>query len=97
MEISSALLDSVRLTIAEYCLLEPGEEIILAFSGGKDSLSLMLCLGELGYRVRPVAVDMGYDRDWADRIRRSGAAAGFAVEVIDIRAGLPRVIPARHS
>jgi tRNA(Ile)-lysidine synthase TilS/MesJ len=57
----SVLVDNVRATIAKYCLLAPGEEIILAFSGGKDSLGLALCLGELGYQVRPVAVDMGYD------------------------------------
>lgn len=89
----SLLVDNVRATIDRYSLLAPGEEIILAFSGGKDSLGLALCLRELGYRVRPVAVDMGYDPDWVNRIRKSGAAAGISVEVVDIRSGLPRLTP----
>ncbi len=91
--IPSALLGNIRSTIVEYRLLVPGEETMLAFSGGKDSLGLALCLIELGYRVRPVAVDMGYDSGWAGRIRSASAAAGVAVEVLDVRAGLPQLIP----
>jgi hypothetical protein len=91
--IPSELLGNIRSTIDEYRLLVPGEEIMLAFSGGKDSLGLVLGLSELGYRVRPVAVDMGYETGWADRIRSASAAAGFSVEVLDVRAGLPELIP----
>jgi tRNA(Ile)-lysidine synthase TilS/MesJ len=91
--IPSVLLGNVRSTLVEYGLLVSGEEIMVAFSGGKDSLGLVLCLSELGYRVRPVAVDMGYDSGWADRIRSVSAAAGFGVEVLDVRAGLPQLIP----
>jgi tRNA(Ile)-lysidine synthase TilS/MesJ len=91
--IPSVLLGNVRSTVVEYGLLVPGEEIMVAFSGGKDSLGLALCLSELGYRVQPVAVDMGYDPGWASRIRSLSAAAGFGVEVLDVRAGLPQLVP----
>jgi hypothetical protein len=36
---------------------------------------------------------MGYDSGWANRIRALGAAAGFGVEVLDVRAGLTQLIP----
>jgi tRNA(Ile)-lysidine synthase TilS/MesJ len=91
--IPSVLLGNVRSTVVEYGLLVPGEEIMVAFSGGKDSLALALCLSELGYRVRSVAVDMGYDSGWASRIQALAAVAGFDVEVLDVRAGLAQFIP----
>lgn len=39
---------------------------------------------------------MGYDSGWATRIRTLGAAAGFGVEVLDVRAGMERIIPRRE-
>ncbi len=41
-------LQSVRNTIAEYGMLEPGEPVLAALSGGADSVALLLAPGELG-------------------------------------------------
>jgi len=40
-------------------LLEPGERVLVALSGGKDSLSLMLALKERGHDVSGLHIDLG--------------------------------------
>jgi len=60
-------------------LLEPGERVLAALSGGKDSLSLMLALGELGHDVTGLHIDLG--------IPGSSAAARAAVERFCARHG----------
>ncbi len=42
---------SVADTIRTYSMIEKGETVLCALSGGADSLSLLLCLRELGYCV----------------------------------------------
>lgn len=54
----------------------------LAFSGGKDSIALASAMAAMGRSVRLRAVDMGYARDWRDRIERLATALGQPVEIL---------------
>lgn len=46
------MLDTVKRTISDYTMLETGENVLVALSGGADSVALLLSLRELGYSVR---------------------------------------------
>lgn len=46
------MLDTVKRTISDYMMLETGENMLVALSGGADSTALLLSLRELGYPVR---------------------------------------------
>lgn len=50
---------AVAMTIHRYQLLNEGEEVLAAVSGGADSVSLLLILRELGYRVSAFHVEHG--------------------------------------
>jgi hypothetical protein len=73
-------------TIERYSLCQlNGERIIVAVSGGKDSLILARVLCELGYDVGVITIDMGYESGWADKVRRLARSLGLTPEVIDAR------------
>ena len=42
------MLDTVKRTISDYMMLETGENVLVAMSGGADSAALQLSLGEMG-------------------------------------------------
>lgn len=46
------MLQTVGRTIAAHAMLAPGETVLVALSGGADSVALLLALRELGYPVR---------------------------------------------
>jgi hypothetical protein len=49
----------VEKAIRRHHMIEPGERVLVALSGGKDSLSLMLELARLGHDVTGLHVDLG--------------------------------------
>ena len=51
------MLDKVKRTIEEYGMLKEGEAVLCGLSGGADSVTLLLCLCELGYAVSAVHVN----------------------------------------
>ena len=46
------MLDTVKRTISDYHMLQTGENVLMALSGGADSVALLLSLRELGYPVQ---------------------------------------------
>jgi tRNA(Ile)-lysidine synthase TilS/MesJ len=80
--IPTTILDAVNQTISKYKLF-PEKEVVVAFSGGKDSLFLCLVLRELGYTVKPVTFDVGYNIDW--KVAKSIAARlHFHLQIFDL-------------
>lgn len=49
---TEAMLELVKQTIAAYEMLRPGEPVLVALSGGADSVALLHALRALGYSVR---------------------------------------------
>jgi hypothetical protein len=83
----------VREAVTAYDLIgATTDPVVVALSGGKDSIVLCLALRELGYEVAPVTVDMGYEDGWADRLRKLVAPLRLDPRILDVRsrdAGLP--------
>lgn len=70
-------------------LLEKGERVLVALSGGKDSLSLMLVLSELGHDVTGLHVDLGIPGSSAAArgvTERFCAAHGLSLHVLEMEA-----------
>ncbi len=55
----------VERVIADYSMFEPGERLLVAVSGGKDSLAVWDILVDLGYDVDGLYVGLGID-DYSD-------------------------------
>jgi hypothetical protein len=85
MLIPAELTAAVEGTVRRYKLVAPDEEIAVAFSGGKDSIGLCLCLQELGYPFQAIAVDMGYESGWASRIAALADGLRVNVSIVDVR------------
>jgi uncharacterized protein (TIGR00269 family) len=80
----------VEFTIKKYGMFTPQERILVAVSGGKDSLSLWDILHRLGYRVDGVYIGLGIDENGgysnkSERMTRSFANQhGLRLHVIDL-------------
>ncbi|MET0325213.1 MAG: tRNA(Ile)-lysidine synthetase [Ilumatobacteraceae bacterium] len=78
----------VEKAIADHDMLQPGERVLVAVSGGKDSLAVWDVLVELGYEADGLYIGLGigeysdvsgrYARDFAD-------ARGLRLRTIDLR------------
>lgn len=76
----SVLVATTALTIKKYRMIpNKNRPVPVAFSGGKDSLTAILVLQELGYDVRPVIVNRGDD---------SAFQPGQIADALKIRKGL---------
>jgi len=84
------LLDLTMHGITEFNLVERGEPLVVALSGGKDSLSLCLALRQLGIDFTAVVVDMGYEVEWAERVYSRASSVGIEPEVVNVRSVVKR-------
>lgn len=80
--------------IHAYHMIEDGDHVLVAVSGGKDSLSLLWLLKErirripIHYRVTAVHVDPGFGADSAERMSAFFSIHGFEYRVIKTQIGL---------
>lgn len=86
---AAELLERVRATVAAHDMMRPGDTVLVAVSGGPDSVCLLHALVELGYRVEAAHMDHG---------TRNGESAADAVFVREMTAalGVPCHMEARN-
>jgi tRNA(Ile)-lysidine synthase len=75
-------LERVAAFIQANQLLQPGQPLVAAVSGGPDSVCLLDCLVQLGYRPLPVYVDHGLRSESADE----GRFVSRLAETYDLKA-----------
>jgi uncharacterized protein (TIGR00269 family) len=79
--------DQTAKAIEEFTMLRPGERVLVAVSGGKDSLALWDLLRALGYDADGLYVGLGidgYSNDSAGYVRRFAADRGAHLVEIDL-------------
>jgi tRNA(Ile)-lysidine synthetase-like protein len=74
------ILSTVRRTIRERALVSPGDHVLVACSGGPDSITLLHVLhrlrSELGVTICAASIDHGLRPDSASEVGQVGAFAG---------------------
>lgn len=79
--------EQVRKTIEDFEMIQPGERVLVAVSGGKDSLGLWDLLLDLGYDTDGLYLGLGigeYSDGSGDYVRRFASARGAQLVEIDI-------------
>lgn len=92
--------------IKKFDMLAPEERVLLAVSGGKDSVALWQVLVDLGYRADGLTIDLGigyngkaahegygYSTDSTEYARRTADRLGRPLWVIDLRELLGNTVP----
>ena len=85
------MIEKVKAAIERYKMLEEGERVLVALSGGADSTALLLALAELGYSVFAVHVNHNLrggealrDRRFCEELCKSKGIELY-VESVDVR------------
>jgi uncharacterized protein (TIGR00269 family) len=80
--------DQVAKAISQHDMIEPGQRVLVAVSGGKDSLALWDLLIELGYDVEGMTIGLGIG-DYSDASTAASVAfaeqRGLPLRRIDLR------------
>jgi uncharacterized protein (TIGR00269 family) len=79
--------EQVRRTIAEFDMLAPDDHVLVAVSGGKDSLAVWDILIRLGYRADGLYIGLGigdYSDTSAEHARRFAAERGLHLVEVDL-------------
>ena len=79
--------EQVRRAVHDHRMFEPGERVLVAVSGGKDSLALWDLLVDLGYDVDGFFLGLGID-EYSDEsigyVRRFAEARGLKLHEVDL-------------
>ena len=78
----------VEKAIADFAMLVPGERVLVAVSGGKDSLALWDVLVELGYQADGLYLGLGigdYSDESGDYARKFAFDRGLTLREVDLR------------
>jgi len=79
--------EQVRRAIRHFAMIRPGEKVLVAVSGGKDSLALWDLLTRLGYPADGLYIGLGiddYSDESLDHVRRFAGARGLTLHVVDL-------------
>jgi tRNA-5-methyluridine54 2-sulfurtransferase len=80
--------EQVRRAIDEYNMIQAGERVLVAVSGGKDSLALWNLLRELGYEADGLYLGLGIG-DYSDEsgryVRDFASSRGLKLYEVDLR------------
>jgi len=74
--------------IDDFDMIQPGDRVLVAVSGGKDSLAVWDMLVEAGYRADGLYIGLGigeYSDESGGYARRFAEERGLALRVIDLR------------
>ncbi|MEJ5228658.1 MAG: TIGR00269 family protein [Pseudothermotoga sp.] len=74
----------IQRTIAEYSMIQKDANVLVAVSGGKDSMTLWYVLNKLGYKTSGLLIDTGIGKPKNDMIL--GFAAKMSSELIIVDA-----------
>jgi uncharacterized protein (TIGR00269 family) len=80
--------EQVQRAIAHFGMLRAGDRVLVAVSGGKDSLALWDVLSCLGYRAEGLYLGLGigeYSEGSGDHVRRFAAERDLVLHVHDLR------------
>lgn len=61
------MLEKVKKTISKFNMLEPCDRVLIGLSGGADSVSLLICLKELGFNVSAMHINHNLRGDESKR------------------------------
>lgn len=78
----------VERTIEEFDMIHTGDRVLVAVSGGKDSLALWHILTELGYSASGVYLNLGigsYSDSSQEAAEKFAEERGLQLEVVDLR------------
>src|SRR2546427_1611371 len=78
----------VERAIAEERMFTTADRVLVAVSGGKDSLSLLDILRKLGYQADSFYVDLGigeYSRQSKEKVERYTSARGISLHVHELK------------
>lgn len=82
--------ERVGHTIKKYHMFRPEDKVLVAVSGGKDSLALWDILGRLGYHAEGLYIDLGIPNAYSERskekvIHFAASRAGLPFRIVDVR------------
>lgn len=80
--------DQTQKAIDEFKMVTPGERVLVAVSGGKDSLALWDILIELGYQADGLYIGLGiggYSDRSGNQVRAFATERGLKLEQVDLR------------
>ncbi len=78
----------VERAIADHSMLRPGDRVLVAVSGGKDSLAVWDLLVDLGYETEGLYLGLGigdYSDDSGQYAESFAAARGLPLRTVDLR------------
>lgn len=88
--------DQTAKAIEEFAMLQPGDRVLVAVSGGKDSLALWDVLRELGYDADGLYLGLGiggYSNRSGEVVRAFAEGRGLTLREVDLRADLDIDVP----
>jgi uncharacterized protein (TIGR00269 family) len=95
---SDWFVEQTRKNIERYEMLAPTDKVLVAVSGGKDSLALWDVLHRLGYEAEGVYIDLGiedggYSSLSRRRVEEFAESLDATITIVDVKATYGRSVP----